>query len=231
MNAKHVKLVRLTSAVVCWLSFGAMVVAQAGEQRLASPDGRLELKPQAVDSVGATLWASVIWTGQPDAEQKNGACVAFRKHFQLADTAKQVTLQIFADARYMLWVNGQYVQRGPARFEPQAPEYDSMDITPNLHTGDNVIVVLVTSRISNGKTRMHAPGITAQLTQSGQMICRTDATWKWSDQTRYRAVKTDWPTSTTWWTRGWKTATGRCRITMTANGRRRSRWRRIPGAR
>jgi hypothetical protein len=150
------------------------------------------LKAQTVDSDGAALSASFIWTGQPDADQKKGACVAFRKHFQLADAEKNVTLQIFADTRYMLWVNGQYVQRGPARFEPVAPEYDSMDITTNLHTGDNVIVVLVASRISNGKTRMHVPGLTAQLTQSGQVICRTDTTWKWSDQTRYRQVTTDW---------------------------------------
>jgi hypothetical protein len=67
-----------------------------------------------------------------------------------------------------------------------------MDITTNLHTGDNVIVVLVASRISNGKTRMHAPGLTAQLKQAGQVICHTDATWKWSDQTRYRQVTSDW---------------------------------------
>ncbi|HZL78258.1 MAG TPA: alpha-L-rhamnosidase N-terminal domain-containing protein [Candidatus Limnocylindrales bacterium] len=151
------------------------------------------LKAVAVDSDGMALSASLVWTGQPDADEKNGSCVAFRKHFQLVDAAKKVTLQIFADTRYMLWVNGQQVQRGPARFEPQSPEYDSVDVSPFLHKGDNLIVVLVTSRISNGKTRMHAPGISAQLMQFGQSICTTDATWKWSNQTRYRGVKTDWP--------------------------------------
>jgi hypothetical protein len=30
------------------------------------------------------------------------------------------------------------------------------------------------------------------LTQCGQAICHTDTTWKWSDQTRYRQVTTDW---------------------------------------
>lgn len=147
---------------------------------------------QAVESDGTALSASLIWTGQADADQKKGACVAFRKHFQVTDAGKKVTLQIFADTRYVLWVNGLYVQRGPARFEPVAPEYDSMDITTNLHTGDNVIVLLVTSRISNGRTRMHAPGLTAQLKQAGQVICSTDATWKWSDRTRYRQATTDW---------------------------------------
>ena len=150
------------------------------------------LNAQAVDSNGTALSASLIWTGQPDADQKRGACVAFRKHFQLADVESPVALQIFADTRYMLWVNGRYVQRGPARFEPKAPEYDCMDITTNLHNGDNVIVVLVASRISNGKTRMHAPGLAARVAQAGKIICATDATWKWSDQTRYRQVTTNW---------------------------------------
>jgi hypothetical protein len=147
----------------------------------------------AVDATGTALSSSLIWTGQPDANQRNGACVAFRKRIQVADLKEPVILQVFADARYMLWVNGRYVQRGPGRFEPQAPEYDTLDITTNLHTGDNVLAVLVISRVSNGKTRMHAPGLTAQLAQSGRKICGTDASWKWSDQTRYRPVRTDWP--------------------------------------
>jgi hypothetical protein len=151
------------------------------------------LKAAAGDPDGKTLSASLVCTGQPSAEQKNGGYVAFRKHFQLADAEKKATLQIFADARYMLWVNGRYVQRGPARFEPQAPEYDSVDLTQYLHKGDNLIAVLVITRISNGKVRMHAPGFTARLMQAERMICTTDATWKWSDQTRYRQAITDWP--------------------------------------
>jgi hypothetical protein len=145
------------------------------------------------DTAGETLSASLVWTGQTVSEQKDGGFVAFRRCFQLADSASKATLQIFADARYMLWVNGQYVQRGPARFEPKAPEFDSIDITPYLHKGGNVMAVLVTSRVSNGKVRMHAPGITARLIQGEQTICTTDATWKWDDQTRYRQAKTDWP--------------------------------------
>ncbi|MBC8097609.1 MAG: alpha-L-rhamnosidase N-terminal domain-containing protein, partial [Akkermansiaceae bacterium] len=147
----------------------------------------------AQDSNGVALSASLIWTGQPVANQTNGAFVAFRKQFQLTNVTNPVTLRIFADARYMLWVNGQYVQRGPSRFEPQAPEYDSLDITPLAQSGSNTIVVLVTSRISNGRVKMHAPGLTAHIVQAGQTIAATDATWKWSGQIRYRKATTDWP--------------------------------------
>ena len=37
------------------------------------------------------------------------------------------------------------------------------------------------------------PGLTAQLKQSGRKIGTHGPSWKWSDQTRYRGVKTDWP--------------------------------------
>jgi hypothetical protein len=147
----------------------------------------------AQDSNGVVLSASLVWTGQPDAGQTNGAFVGFRKSFQLTNATNPVTLRIFADARYLLWINGQYVQRGPGRFEPSAPEYDSLDLTPFVQSGTNVVAVLVTSRISNGRVRMHAPGLAAHIVQSGQTITATDATWKWSDQTRYRKATTDWP--------------------------------------
>lgn len=44
---------------------------------------------------------------------------------------------------------------------------------------------------------MHAPGFTARVVQAEQndqcVICATDDSWKWSDQTRYRKVTTTWP--------------------------------------
>ena len=70
---------------------------------------------------------------------------------------QHATLHLFADVRYMLWVNGRYVERGPARFEPAAPEYDSVDITKFLRAGENLISILVTAQISNGRTRLHEP--------------------------------------------------------------------------
>lgn len=151
----------------------------------------------AEDLAGEALSAAVIWTGQPDADQGQGSCVVFRKQFQLSNMDQPVTMQAFADARYVLWVNGHYVQRGPARFEPKAPEYDSVDITKYLRSGNNVVAVLVTARISNGKVRMHTPGFTARVVQAEadgpQMICATDTSWKWSDEIRYRRVRADWP--------------------------------------
>ena len=55
---------------------------------------------------------------------------AFRKQFTLTKQPRTAALHLFADVRYLLWVNGQYVTRGPARFNPKGPEYDTIPVTP-----------------------------------------------------------------------------------------------------
>jgi hypothetical protein len=136
----------------------------------------------------------MIWA-TPDAKLQS-AFVAFRKRFSLAAAPTQAKLYLFADVRYMLWINGRYVLRGPARFNPKGPEYDSDDVASYLGTGDNEIVVLVMSNQSNGKMMYHVPGLTVRLEITGaqgtQTVVSTDETWKWSDQTRYRNPHVDW---------------------------------------
>ena len=67
-----------------------------------------------------------------------GNIVAFRKQFDMTTLPQNATLYLFADVRYTLWVNCRYVERGAARFEPAAPEYDSVDIAKFMHTGGYV---------------------------------------------------------------------------------------------
>ncbi len=122
--------------------------------------------------------------------------VAFRKGFSLAEAPVDAKVSIFADVRYMLWINGEYVLRGPARFNPKGPEYDTDDVKSYLHAGENDIVALVMADQSNGKMMHHAPGLTLNLDVSGAQenhtVISTDETWKWSAQTRYRNPVVNW---------------------------------------
>jgi alpha-L-rhamnosidase len=155
-----------------------------------------EIQPldQLPDPIGQSLQEQMIWAA-PDARLQS-AFVAFRKKFSLSAAPIQANLHLFADVRYMLWINGQYVLRGPARFNPKGPEYDSEDVKPYLKTGDNEIVVLVMANQSNGKMMHHVPGLTVRMDVTGaqgtQTVLTTDDTWKWSDQTRYRNPHVDW---------------------------------------
>jgi hypothetical protein len=149
---------------------------------------------QLPDTVGLSLQQKLIWV--PGDARPSSAFVAFRKRFSLSVTPAHASLYLFADVRYMLWINGQYLSRGPVRFNPRGPEYDTVEVRSCLHAGDNEIVVLVMAEQSNGKMMRHAPGLTARLdvaeAEGARTILTTDETWKWSDQTRYRDPHVNW---------------------------------------
>jgi hypothetical protein len=155
----------------------------------AQPELRTFSTIQA-DAVGRKLQSAMIWT-QP-VQDSPGVAAAFRKTFALSEKPARADLNLFADARYVLWVNGDYVERGPARFQPNGPEYDSIDLTPHLRAGSNVVAVLVAGNLSGGKVMRHAPGLAALLQADGKELWRTDGGWKWSDQTRFRHIGATW---------------------------------------
>ena len=142
------------------------------------------------DATGESLQKTMIWT--PEKNTAAGSFVAFRKRFDLTAAPRAAMLHLFADVRYMLWINGKYVLRGPARFEPTGPEYDSIDVSRSLKPGANELVALVMANASNGKMRRHAPGLAVRLEIDGRATVETDGTWLWNDQTRYRPAAVDW---------------------------------------
>ena len=143
------------------------------------------------DPIGRKLQSAMIWADP--LQNKPGVAIAFRKTFALPVKPRQAAFHLFADARYVLWVNGTYVERGPNRFQPNGPEYDTIDLAPCLQAGTNAIAVLVVGDLSGGKVMQHAPGLTAELDVEGKELFHTDAGWKWSAGTRFRRVEASWP--------------------------------------
>lgn len=72
--------------------------------------------------------------------------VHFRRDVVLAVLPARAVLHIMADTRYRLRVNSQFAGSGPAAFLISHPEHDSIDLTPWLRVGRNVITVEVNSR-------------------------------------------------------------------------------------
>lgn len=142
------------------------------------------------DPLGAKLQSAMVWADA--AQNQKGVAIAFRKTFDLGKVPSAASLNLFADARYVLWVNGSYVQRGPNRFQPNGPEYDSIDISRYLRCGRNAVVVFVFGNLSGGKLMQHVPGLTALFQIDGAEVWRTDGAWKWSSDTRYRTMAASW---------------------------------------
>ena len=151
------------------------------------------------DPIGAALQRSFIWT-QPDQRSTNETLHAgFRRSFDLAAAPQAAQLHLFAYTRYQLFVNGEYIGRGPNRFENRRPEYDTWEITSHLHAGRNVLAVLVhrdwpgVNPLSTAQTlsrfRRHEPGFTARLdwvlVDQTQGHLDTDAAWRGFAETGY----------------------------------------------
>jgi len=63
------------------------------------------------------IWESID-VGLPGGPAPMNLFVYFRKVFELDQGFDAALAQISADSRYQLYVNGQYVGRDPARFDP-----------------------------------------------------------------------------------------------------------------
>ena len=64
-----------------------------------------------------------------------------RRSFQIENLSKSAQLHITASDRYMLFVNGVYIGRGPARSDPRRKSYDTYDVVKHLKQGKNTIAI------------------------------------------------------------------------------------------
>ncbi|MDD6210403.1 MAG: alpha-L-rhamnosidase, partial [Bacteroidales bacterium] len=81
--------------------------------------------------------APAQWIWYPSERTLQNSFVLFRKEFELRDIPQKATGWILADSRYLLFVNGQRVQWGPAPSDPRWQEADPLDLKPYLREGKN----------------------------------------------------------------------------------------------
>lgn len=112
--------------------------------------------PEALVDMDAHSWVG-HWIshgpveGQPDPITVGGEDLGglfgrylFATDVELAVAPGQALIRLTADSRYVLFVNGTEVGRGPVRSQPRRLQYDVHDLGPYLRTGSNTILALVT---------------------------------------------------------------------------------------
>lgn len=67
--------------------------------------------------------------------------VLARAVYQMTSVEAQTILRISVDDYYKLYVNGRFIAQGPAPSYVEDYYYNTIDLTPYLHEGDNVIAV------------------------------------------------------------------------------------------
>lgn len=106
----------------------------------------------------------------------------YRKTFEL-ENIRLTEINITADDYYILFVNGKFVTQGPANNYHFVYNINSVDITPFLKKGKNVIAVdtlyngYINRAYNSGDNRM---GMYAEVVSNGELLFNTDETWKYS---------------------------------------------------
>lgn len=123
--------------------------------------------------------ASWIWGGEEASPRNEWRC--FRGSFDApASVEGPAMLHITADSRYVLFVNGEQVGRGPVRSWPKEQFYDSYDIYGQLRPGvRNTIAVLVLHfGVSNFYYLRGRGGLIAEIEAGGRTLAATDTAWR-----------------------------------------------------
>jgi hypothetical protein len=93
-----------------------------------------------------------IWHGRPAIVSETATrpvqadpadrVALFRREFELDAVPASAPARLWVDGRYLLYVNGVEVGRGPVRSDPRAARYDVVDLAGHLRAGTNVIAIM-----------------------------------------------------------------------------------------
>jgi alpha-L-rhamnosidase len=83
------------------------------------------------------------WITHPTAPLREPLVLHFRRSFMLAAKPSRYVVDVSADNRFVLYVNGQRVGDGPARGDLAHWRYESFDIAPYLTAGKNTVTATV----------------------------------------------------------------------------------------
>ncbi|MCC7205226.1 MAG: hypothetical protein IT441_09110 [Phycisphaeraceae bacterium] len=128
-----------------------------------------------------------FWIWVTPAEFLHNQYGQFRKDFDLDAVPAKAPFYVSADQKYVLYVNGRYVTRGPARGYQDSWPFDEVDLTPYLRVGHNWICIL---GYNGGKstyqylTQSYAGVIAAGVW--GKIDVSTNNTWSGRPTTAYK---------------------------------------------
>lgn len=136
---------------------------------------------------------SAQWIGCPGVSPRAYGVYHFRKALEISGVPGHFVIHVSADNRYVLYVNGKQVGRGPARGDLYNWSFGTYDIAPELHAGTNVLAALVwnmgvyapVAQISN------QTGFLVQGDTRAEAAANTDGSWKVLHDTAYTPTATD----------------------------------------
>ena len=126
------------------------------------------------------------WIWSESAGDSLNSWVMFRKRLPLepGNAGTRRTLAMAADARYHLWVNGQWIGEGPARSWPDELFADTYDLSELLEGTDSLELQILVHHFTPGTSNyiVGEPGCAVELVEthrnSKQILLQSDASWE-----------------------------------------------------
>ena len=129
-------------------------------------------------------WAHSRWKAEwiscPDAPQRDAGVFHFRKTVTLAEQPKNFIVHASADNHFILYVNGARVGIGPASGDLAHWRYETFNLAPMLHAGDNVIGATVWNFGTSAPVAQMSSqtGFVLQGDGESEQAANTDSTWQ-----------------------------------------------------
>lgn len=160
--------------VVCWLTAVCC----------ANGSGRYEAEPAA--QLLTAKWAA-HWIACPEVSLYDYGVYHFRRSFEVKNVPDRFVVNVSADNRYRLFVNGQPVCSGPARGDLAHWYFETVDIAPLLKPGKNVLAALVwnAGAYTPGAQMTLKTGLIVQGNSEAEAVVNTPAGWKVFHNTAY----------------------------------------------
>ena len=137
----------------------------------------------AVEKINPDLltryWTSK-WIAWPHDSGLEYGVYHFRKKINLSDAENEFIVHISADNRYQFFVNGERVCMGPSRGDLMHWHFESIDISPFLEEGENVLSAVVWNFAHLKPWAQHSnrAGFILQGNSEKEEIVNTNQSWK-----------------------------------------------------
>jgi hypothetical protein len=130
------------------------------------------------------------WVSYPDNSNSEYGVYLFRKEITVHTKPEKFIVHVSADNRYKLYVNGKYVCNGPATSYLFKWSFESIDISPFLHSGKNIISSIVWN-FAEHRPLAQISGQTGFIIQGNtkeESIINSDTNWVVLKNTAYKPV-------------------------------------------
>jgi len=120
------------------------------------------------------------WISHPDGPRREFGVFHFRKAFTLERVPERFVIHASGDNRYELFVNGMRVLTGPARGDLYHWRFETLDITPHLRAGKNVLAAVVWNfaELAPMAQMTNETGFILQGDDAAAAVANSNASWK-----------------------------------------------------